>query len=844
MLLKIYAKKFFCILLALVMILGCTVTGTSGVTAYAAENAEISKPVSYSLSSYSNGTGEEKNTDQHVVLTLKFHETVSIKDEDALNASIFGENPTFSIKIAGNDISSESYHRPCTYSAEDNELNIDIGPCVDADNNPSFTAIYNGSFTALGSLKGIAFGNSESVVEADIAETRIPTGIALEKDGSWDTNSVSVTVSHEANIRGMYHFVIYKVSEGQVIPLTPSEGQMNAYTLTSHAHNFYTMTTADLANNMVTVMNSNLPEGYEAVADGNKITVTSSNEADKLRVYIFDDNFIQNEAKTEAALSNVTLKSTSATLGGNGYVSYALSVADQDHFNFENWANHAVVTVDGDLYTTVAEEPADYTTGDYAYFEKWGSNYYLYLSSAKLGNSGSQTTTHVLSVGNGIYVPIKQNITVKNYAANTFRVRYIDGDGNIITSKAWTMSELKATFKNRTQNYSTLCGMRGVTTFHAQGVLLNDLFDAADIHPDDSMNIQVRTNDSTSQGKNDPDDSVGELNEGYYRMGNFSYSDLYAPRYYYGNVYDNITTYSELGGKSIYEALKSTSGQLIRSFTGDGADEKNNTELTIRKLLADSEKQEVTPLIAWQYSETVFGAGGSKYDRNYDTLASKEKSFRFLFGLKETDGMVSDQTTTWSATYTAFGVDVIAPEDHSVADTEALIDQIGTVTKDSQAAITAAQNAYNALSEDAKRAVKNADVMTKAAEAYTALTTPAPGPDTQTPNVTTPDTQTSGQQAAAPVTVKKATIKKLTSGNRKFKITVKKLKNVNGYQIRYSKKKNMSSAKKTTMTKTFRTIKKLSRGKRYYVQVRAYKLNSAGKRVYGKWSTKKSVKVK
>ncbi|MBO5153076.1 MAG: fibronectin type III domain-containing protein [Eubacterium sp.] len=68
-----------------------------------------------------------------------------------------------------------------------------------------------------------------------------------------------------------------------------------------------------------------------------------------------------------------------------------------------------------------------------------------------------------------------------------------------------------------------------------------------------------------------------------------------------------------------------------------------------------------------------------------------------------------------------------------------------------------------------------------------------------------------------------------------------------GYQIRYCRGKNFKSG---VITKTIKgssknnyTIKKLSRNKTYYVQVRSYK-KSGSKTVYGKWSAKKAMKTK
>ena len=49
---------------------------------------------------------------------------------------------------------------------------------------------------------------------------------------------------------------------------------------------------------------------------------------------------------------------------------------------------------------------------------------------------------------------------------------------------------------------------------------------------------------------------------------------------------------------------------------------------------------------------------------------------------------------------------------------------------------------------------------------------------------------------------------------------------------------------KKTTKKTSYTIKNLKKGKIYYLRVRAYKLDSMGKKVYGKYSKVIKVKIK
>lgn len=80
---------------------------------------------------------------------------------------------------------------------------------------------------------------------------------------------------------------------------------------------------------------------------------------------------------------------------------------------------------------------------------------------------------------------------------------------------------------------------------------------------------------------------------------------------------------------------------------------------------------------------------------------------------------------------------------------------------------------------------------------------------------------------------------------KKASVTLKfgKVKTAKNYQVQCSTKKNFKGAKTKTIKKTTYTIKKLKKGKKYYVRVRAAKVNYAGVEVYSKW-TKKTVKTK
>ena len=69
------------------------------------------------------------------------------------------------------------------------------------------------------------------------------------------------------------------------------------------------------------------------------------------------------------------------------------------------------------------------------------------------------------------------------------------------------------------------------------------------------------------------------------------------------------------------------------------------------------------------------------------------------------------------------------------------------------------------------------------------------------------------------------------------------LSDCDGYQIQYGLKKNFKDAKTITKKSGSVIIKKLKTKKTYYVRVRAYKIVT-GSTYYGKWSSRKSVKIK
>lgn len=92
----------------------------------------------------------------------------------------------------------------------------------------------------------------------------------------------------------------------------------------------------------------------------------------------------------------------------------------------------------------------------------------------------------------------------------------------------------------------------------------------------------------------------------------------------------------------------------------------------------------------------------------------------------------------------------------------------------------------------------------------------------------------------------KAKLKKLITAKKAITVYWNKVSKASGYQIEYSTKSNFKGSKKITVSSskaTSKKISKLKKGKKYYVRVRAYKTVN-GKKLYGSWSTKKSITCK
>ena len=118
---------------------------------------------------------------------------------------------------------------------------------------------------------------------------------------------------------------------------------------------------------------------------------------------------------------------------------------------------------------------------------------------------------------------------------------------------------------------------------------------------------------------------------------------------------------------------------------------------------------------------------------------------------------------------------------------------------------------------------------------------------TKQPTIT--PSNTSGNKSVTGKVSNKKTLPKVNlrmlknKKGRKLVVRWNTVKGAKGYQLQYALNKKFKKKKSIQTKKTKYTIKKLKKKKTYYIRVRAYKMNGK-KKVYGKWSKVKKIKVK
>ena len=228
------------------------------------------------------------------------------------------------------------------------------------------------------------------------------------------------------------------------------------------------------------------------------------------------------------------------------------------------------------------------------------------------------------------------------------------------------------------------------------------------------------------------------------------------------------------------------------------------------------------------WSLTVYALGYEDYTVNFEAtkdnivskkaLASDEEKASLQKLVTEAESLKKDSYVDSSNKQTAF-----ANLQTELDETKDLLNKKDLSSAEVSEQITHLTEAINAV-----KALKTKDAATTAASATTK------------PAATTTVTNTTTVKAPAKTTVKLSKAKKTS-----IKVSWKKISGVAAYQIQYSTSKNFKKAKtvKVSAKSASKVLKKLKKNKKYYVRVRAKKLNLIEEDVYSKW-VKKSFKIK
>lgn len=174
----------------------------------------------------------------------------------------------------------------------------------------------------------------------------------------------------------------------------------------------------------------------------------------------------------------------------------------------------------------------------------------------------------------------------------------------------------------------------------------------------------------------------------------------------------------------------------------------------------------------------------------------------------------------------------------------------------SGASVTVASKTYTGKSQKATSAtVKVGGKTLKAGTDYTISSKSGKNVGSYTATIKGKGNYTGTKSVTFKIVPKGTSVKKLAKGKKAFTVTWKKpskpnLKQITGYQVRWSTAKSMKGAKSKTVKTTMATgkkcslkVSKLKANKKYYVQVRTYK-KVGGKTYYSSWSKAKTVKTK
>lgn len=278
----------------------------------------------------------------------------------------------------------------------------------------------------------------------------------------------------------------------------------------------------------------------------------------------------------------------------------------------------------------------------------------------------------------------------------------------------------------------------------------------------------------------------------------------------------NVTNAGQIQNDSQWSAQANIEG--LKYYPGN--------EYTLKCTLLSSEDKKVFIKIAGQDEEAISGEYitlTKNIPYNYEKKVYVEPDYTgkldFKIGLGRSDGDPMQEGRSFSVKINnlAFTTTAVIP-DPSYAETTTKSNGTST-TKNSENEATS-QNSI--------------DTITTGAEA----TTNQNGSNVEVSNT---DNSSDIEQKVKSSTSKIVSVK--SKKKRSVKIIIKKQSNVTGYVIKYSTSKKYFGYNTKLVKKNIYKFKKLSSNKKYYFKVRAY-VKQDGRRIYGKWSKSKKVKVK
>ena len=679
-------KKSFSMLLAVAMVFTATF-GCMTVSSFAADRgtgSETAEMTGFSFENVDYQVINESEIEEDVLTTIKlnvtFDKNIKVIDEEKAKQEL-------DIKIQN---AAANAKRSMAVSASDNVLNITYTATGGVPNMA-------GNLTAeAGNITSIVTADNDVPVKWNNFSTYVPIGITLKNENTNGTAespaSDKVTVTHKANMRGMYHFQL--MSNGKSV--LGETGNFCAGSMTSHAHKFSSAITKEaIASAMASAINDNI-DGYTAVykegSDSFTVTAGKAKDGEELTVQMFEANADCRDqkallVKAKAALDGVDKdKNPAAVKAGEAYNAFMekadSSKTQMDYIKLINQMNESLtpakiadgtkVTLDGGDNVSISLEsvpdgwisavngitvqqvgvendPVTISHEKYNITKDEQESSYLNLKSDIFRNenttSGKKSGQFIITLSAAGFNNCTTVVNVKNYGAEKFYIRYIDEKtGKVIKSKAYTMEQLQNFSKVQSgAMYQTYCGMAGLRNFCADGVLLEDLMADAEITGKAGMTVKLRTNDRAA----DESGNDSETDNAYYGMGTFDYEKLFSDRYYFPAVFTD-------------EVLKVQLSDANAKFVDKG----DRTSEATRTALGSSEgKVAVRPMIAWNYDEKVFKNDKSKpSSKKYTDQIKNERAFRFLYGIAmESDNVTANETTTWSAAHCVFGIDIVDP---------------------------------------------------------------------------------------------------------------------------------------------------------------------------------------